>query len=316
MAILSPHRLPTGPHASADRALAIIGFLDRRSAGSRGIRGRTDFRSRRGAGRMRNLLSKRLKDVLTPRTAASCFSIAGAYGCSLLWAPSRTLLAEASVSGQAMAGEQSPGGNGQRRGTPNPRGSAVTRRPSWTPDRLTQGDENDATATTPRAPLPDTRPVTAHRRIPATPVPRPGGDPVARRDGGRAARGAGPRRRVGERADRRPPAAGRPAVQRRARPVWGAAPAPAPRPVSKHTTARERSVSVASRTAGDEGPLSGSSGADAQSQVTGRSDDARGRGVGTVGAQSPRPDGESPPPVACVGVIQAPVGGGHAIIAF
>ena len=37
------------------------------------------------------MLKKKLKTILTPRTAASCFSIAGAvsitYGCALLWAP-------------------------------------------------------------------------------------------------------------------------------------------------------------------------------------------------------------------------------------
>ena len=54
IAVLSPYPPVSGPTAPANRAVMIIGFPDRRSAGSRRIRGRTDFRSRWGAGRIRN----------------------------------------------------------------------------------------------------------------------------------------------------------------------------------------------------------------------------------------------------------------------
>ena len=85
-----------------------------------------------------------------------------------------------------------------------------------------------------------------------TPTSRGGrGHAVDRRDRGRAARRAGPRRRVGERADRRPSASVRHAVVERAHPLRRAAPAPAPRRMSEHRPARQRPVSVASRPEGD-----------------------------------------------------------------
>ena len=73
--------------------------------------------------------------------------------------------------------------------------------------------------------------------------------PCHRCEGGRAARRARPRRRVGQGADRRPPASIRPAVVQRACPVRRAAPASAPRVVSEHRAARQRPVLVAPRTA-------------------------------------------------------------------
>ena len=104
------------------------------------------------------------------------------------------------------AGEQPARSHGQRRGAPDPRGPAVTPRPSWT---LTDGHKETRTMR-PRRPrvLPFPTPAQSPPTGGSPPRRYPGLVATLSLDAKELARlvARGPRRRVGEGADRRPPA--------------------------------------------------------------------------------------------------------------